>query len=162
MIDDTESVSPPRSAKFVIDPSPDNTSADATIEMKTTGSLARFVVTADLRIDRAEQRVARLFFIEQGGHILFEPSGLLKGPQGTYRALAAVANGRWVALRIEVRTDVTPAIANFTVDGTSTGDFELGSGWAPGPISMRFGISEAAALTTGWIVRWDNIVLRQL
>lgn len=38
----------------------------------------------------------------------------------------------------------------------------LVTAWPAGPVIVRLGVSEANSPTEGWLVRWDDIVVRQL
>lgn len=69
-----------------------------------------------------------------------------------------IPTGRWVAIRVEVR----PAKVTVTVDGASPGSVDFAHAWTPNKVTARFGTSEANSPTTGWLVHWNDLVIREL
>ena len=160
-LDDAGSLSPPHSARFVIEPS-NNNSADATIDLRTTAGVADFVFEAALHIERSEPgQVARLLLISNGDDGFYlDQNGEVKNSGDTFGNVGPVPTGRWITIRIEMR--IASGNATFVIDGKTSGPFQVPGTWQPDPVLARLGVSEANAPTTGWLVRWDNIVIRKL
>ncbi len=159
-VDDVLTLSPPRSAKFVIAPS-NNTSPDATLMFTTATPLEKFVFEGNVHIEREEpDEPARLLRVEAAGGPFLNLSragGLSDGTQ-TVGNVGPFPVGRWVRIRFEV----TPPTATITVEGADPGAATFTVDWETRPVSVKFGVSEANSPTTGWIVRWDDLVLRAL
>jgi len=160
-IDDTRSVSAPRSARFVINPS-GNGSPDATLTFHTDAAVASFVFEGTIYIEREEPslvgRILRLgnttnpaITLDRSGTVRLEGTGVL----GT---VSTMPSGQWVTLRLELR----PNALTVTVNGTGPAAFAFPITWAKESLTVRFGISEASSPTTGWVVNWDNLVVREL
>lgn len=166
-IDDKVSVSQPRSARFEITPSSANGSPDATLQFTTDKSVSSFVFEGKVLIDREEVgkagRLLRLAAPPEDVSInplMLEQSGNIKDGTnaGVLANLGSIPLNRWLAVRVEMR----PEKAIVTVEGASPGTAEIARTWAPNKVMVRFGISEADSPTTGWLVHWDNLVVREL
>lgn len=159
-IDDTVSVSAPRSAKFVIRASTSNTSPDATLNFRTATAVSAFALEGNVFIEREEKgQVAQLLRItnDVDPPIVLERSGALRF-DGQVRANIQVPSGRWFTLRVEMGQ----RMIKIAVDGVGPDPITTAVTWTSRPISVTYGISEANSPNTGWIVRWDNVVVRSL
>lgn len=160
--DDVMFSSPPRSAKFVITAS-NNGSPDATLELRPPGSLSDFAFEAKLHIEKNEPGgVGRLLYIKPSGgeEIIVEQSGTVKSGATTSN-IGAFAIGKWLSFRLEVRATTQPSKAAIEIDGQRS-EVNLASAWVVAPLLVRIGVSEAFSPKNGWIVRWDDVVVRTL
>jgi hypothetical protein len=160
------SASAPRSALFTIEPS-SSTSPDATLTIRPTGALTDFAVQGVFYIARREPgKEARLLNVSPlgdagvGEPIHLQQSGQVRNADAVTN-VGEFAGGRWVSIRLEVRSSVQPAEARLAVDGVEA-LLALPAGWKPSEIFVRLGVSEANSPTTGWLVYWDDIVIRRL
>ena len=155
--------SPPGSAKFLITPST-NTSPDTTLALKTDVSLARFAVEARVRIDRNEPgQGAQLLNLTTGPRILVvDHSGEIRDGATLIATVPSPPSNEWVRLRVEVRTDTPTKSVVVTLGSTTTDTLPISANWAAGPVQVQLGVSEANSPTTGWLVRWDDVILQRL
>lgn len=162
--DDSAFLSAPRSARFTIDPSTSIGSADATLNMHPTAALADFSIEGRVFIEKREPNEdGRLFWVNgaTGGEALFiNASGAVKNGTSAVN-VGMFASGKWIHLRVEIHAGAAPAQATIEVDGTKF-PYTLTLGWPAGAISIRLGISETDVPTTGWLVRWDDVVVKKL
>jgi hypothetical protein len=165
-IDGPPFVTAPASARFEILPDTGNGSPDATLQFTTASSLARAAVDAWVLIERSEpMQAARLFYMSIANQeaVFIERDGTIHISAGEIGAVAAPPSGKWFKLHVELRTDVTPPTIVVELDGVRTKAISVGNvGWNPGSLFVRFGISEANSPTTGWLVHWDDLVVRSL
>jgi hypothetical protein len=164
-VDGPASASAPRSARFEILPDT-NTSPDATLQFTTTASLSHVAVDGWVLIERSEPaQVGRLFLVNIGAqtNIIVERSGDILDGSKQIGTVAAPPTGRWFRLHVEANGDVVPPTVVVELDGIPSKTITVGSAaWKPGPVMVRFGISEANSPTTGWLVRWDDIRVKSL
>jgi hypothetical protein len=165
ILDDALSVSARRSAKFTIDPGGSDSSPSAMIQFQTAEALSDFVFEAAVHIERFESGGddgTELFHLTNGqGNLFFGPAGVAF-LDGATASLGAVPTGRWIQLRVEMRLTASPPMIGMTVDGTVFGPMQAPRTWTSQRVSARLGIGDARTTSTGWTVRWDNIVLRKL
>jgi hypothetical protein len=157
--------SPPGSVRFRIEPS-GNTSPDAVLRMEPGVTVADFGIDAELFIESSEPGgVARLLYIsnENTKSLIVEQSGAVVESGETRAQLGAIPLGRWLAVHIEIRTSKLPATASIKIGDATTNTISLHESWTePGKPVFRFGVSEASSPTKGWLVRWDDVVIRKL
>ena len=160
-IDDALSFSPTRSAKFEIEPSA-NGSPDATIEL-TTSPILDVSLEGKVHIERFEPgAVGRLLFIALGDATMYlERSGALV-TSGLSSSVGEIPAGRWLTIRVELRRSTSPQTLTVTVEGAGAQRLVVIVPNTPSRLFVRLGISEAPSPTTGWVVRWDDIVIRHL
>ena len=165
-IDGPPFVTGPASARFEILADTNNESPDATLQFTTASTLARAAVDAWVLIERSEPMLAaRLFLVNVGNqeNVFVQRNGSIRTNSGEIGAVAAPPTGRWFRIHVEARADVVPPTILVELDGARSGAIPVGNvAWKPGPALVRFGISEANSPTTGWLVRWDDVVVKSL
>jgi len=156
--------SPPGAARFEIGGGLSNNSPDATLELVADETLTDFSIEARLHIEYGEPvEKGRLFLVSTGTENLYlESAGNVEETSTNVGQLGAIPRGRWLPFRVEIRLGDNPKTATFSVDDKTTGKINLGGGWTPGRPFIRIGISEAFAPQKGWLVRWDNLVVKRL
>lgn len=165
-LDRAKSLSAPRSAKFVINPG-GNASPDATLAYRIEGAnKPDFVFEGSFFIERQENLFARLLriTIDNGRAILLERTGAFKIDDNQLANVGRLPSNAWVHLRLEVHP-TTMTLSLETPDGSgnvTSGPVNVAPAWSSGSILFRLGISEANSPNVGWIVYWDNIVVRAL
>lgn len=163
-IDDAISLSPPRSARFTIEPS-GALSADAAVTMLTNGAVEDFVFEGGVHIERKEPNESADLLVlgkSKTERLVLDQLGALSLDGEQLGTVAPVPLGRWIPVRIEARVRVAPASVIVSVDGKEPVTITLPAPWAAASAFARLGVLDAKAPTTGWIVRWDDIVIRKL
>lgn len=165
-VDGPPFVTAPSSARFEILPDLANTSPDATLQLTTASTLANAAVDAWVLIERGEPaQVARLFLVSVGNqeNVFVHRDGTIHTPSGKIGSVAAPPTGRWFRVHVELRTGVVPPTVLVELDGARSKAISVGNvAWKPGPVLVRFGISEANSPTVGWLVHWDDVVVKSL
>jgi hypothetical protein len=164
--DTTGFLSPPGSSRFLIQASTSNTSPDAVLRIEPDVVVADFAIDAGLFIEYAEPGgAARLVYLSNANSksLIVEQSGAVI-ESGEMRAqLGAIPTGRWLSVKIEIRTSKPPATGSIRIGDATTNTMTLHETWTdPGKPIFRFGVSEANSPTRGWLVRWDDVVIRRL
>lgn len=157
--------SPPSAAAFTIDPS-GNGSADATLALTVGTDVSRAVLRAKVRIDKREAVDGRLVAMRLGnsGTILLDHGGEIRESGAAKLGMApALPDAQWVEFRLELDGTVVPPRVRVTVGNAALTEVSVGSGaWSPGEVTVVFGISETSTPSSGWLVRWDDVVIQRL
>lgn len=163
-LDDKVFRTPPRSARFTIEPSTSDTSPDATLRLRASSALDAFVLTAELNIERTEPMGAgQLLKLTTGDLLLvLRVNGTLLESSVTVASLGPLPTAAWLPVRIEVRTNTQPATAIVSIGAKSSGTIQLAAKSVASPANVELGVSEANSPTAGWVVRWDEVIVRPL